>query len=52
MEKDPRELSDDELIDRLRADEKEMRTARLLEENAPADLEPIGDEEYKPRQGN
>jgi hypothetical protein len=52
MEKDPRDLSEEELIARLRQDEKEADVAESVEENSPTDLEEIGDEDYKPTQGN
>lgn len=42
MAKSPREMSDDELVDRLRADEKEIRPGRDVERNAPVDLENDG----------
>lgn len=48
MGENPRELSDEELIGRLREDEKKVRPAKALEDNAPVDLEPVGDEEGTP----
>jgi hypothetical protein len=48
MGQNPRELSDEQLIGRLREDEKNVRAAKPVEDNAPVDLEPVGDEEGTP----
>lgn len=38
MEKSPQELSDDELIGRLREDDQKVRPGHPAEQNAPVDL--------------
>lgn len=40
MAKPPRDLSDDELVQRLQEDLREVKPAEILEENAPVDLDP------------
>lgn len=40
MEKDPSELTDDELIDRLRSDVREVHAAIVADETVPSDLDP------------
>ncbi|HMC39566.1 MAG TPA: hypothetical protein VKI19_07880 [Acidimicrobiales bacterium] len=60
MQKDASHLSDEpdgsdsdaELVRRLRDDERRARPAEAIEENAPVDLERIGDDEFRPTQGN
>ena len=42
MEKSPEELSDDELIARLRADKEQVRPGSAVERVAPVDLESDG----------
>lgn len=42
MEKSPEELSDDELIARLRADKEQVRPGSAVERVAPVDLENDG----------